>query len=91
MFSIFFDKELLRKRYIQAIDFYYNFILATLVTLLRMQHSPFQYSFRLAGIYRDLPPEVIKKLEPLFFVNDLETLGVNAHIADKWVCDLLNQ
>lgn len=88
MFSIFFDKELLRKRYIQAVDFYFNFILGTLVGALRIEHSPYHYNFRVAGIYRDLPEEIINKLEILYYIKDNENLGCNAQIADTWIREI---
>jgi len=46
IFQLFFDKECNRGNYLDAFDFYYNFAIGGLLTVLRMKHSPYHYTFR---------------------------------------------
>ncbi len=38
-----------------------------LMEILRMQHNPARYNFFTRYATQDLPPEIIKEIEPLFF------------------------
>jgi hypothetical protein len=68
IFQLFFDKEYNRCNYLDAFDFYYNFAIGGLLAVLRMKHSPYHYTFRSKYANYDLPPEVVKRLEDLYFV-----------------------
>jgi hypothetical protein len=73
-FQLFFDKEYNRGNYMDAFDFYYNFAIGSLLMVLRMKYSPYHYHFKSKYINYELPKDVIKQLEELYFVRDPEDL-----------------
>ncbi|MBN1233364.1 MAG: hypothetical protein JXA60_08435 [Candidatus Coatesbacteria bacterium] len=89
MFSIFFEKEMKRKNYIEAVDFYYNFALNSLIIALRIIHTPFHYNFRTKYIHYELPDDIIKKLSSLYFIKDEKDLKEKFEKARKWTNKLL--
>lgn len=90
-FNEFFVKDFNRKHYIEAIDFYNNFILGSLVNLLRIKHSPFHYNFRTKYTYYDFPPKITRKLESLYFVKDKGNLLKKYVLAKKWFYSLAKE
>jgi hypothetical protein len=84
MFWIFIDKQLGRGIVIEALDFYQRVILGSLVEVLRIRYLPARHGFATYYIHYDLPPGVVKKLEGLFFVKDLDDLRKKRRIAEDW-------
>lgn len=68
IFAPFVQKELNRGNFIEAMAFYHSMVLRPLIELLRIRYAPVHSSFYSRYIYYDLPPEVVKRVEPLFFV-----------------------
>ncbi|MDD2889969.1 MAG: hypothetical protein PHE49_04930 [bacterium] len=87
--DVFFLKEINRKNYIEALDFYMNFMISYLVIVLRIKYSPFHYTFRSKYIYYDLPKNISKKLEKLYFIKDVSDLKVKHKIVKKWFYSVL--
>lgn len=83
LFQILILKELNRHNDIEALTFYHSFTLRPLVTLLRIKYQPARYQFHTRYLYYDLPPEVIAKLEPLFFVTSGADLRVKRAAAEQ--------
>jgi len=84
MFNNFVQKEINRGHLLEAIDLYYGLTLATLVEALRIKHNPIHYNFKMQYIHHELPSEVIKKLEHLYFVKDAKDLQEKYREAIKW-------
>lgn len=84
MFNNFVQKEISRGNYLEAMEFYYAFTLATLIEVLRIKHNPFHYDFRMRYVHYELPPEIIEKLEHLYFVKDEKDLQEKYHEATNW-------
>lgn len=84
LFNIFFLKEINRKNYVEAVEFYNAFMLGSLVTVLRMKYAPFHYDFRAKYIYYDLPKRITKKLEKLYFIKDKNDLTRKYKIIKNW-------
>ncbi|MFA5031824.1 MAG: hypothetical protein WC614_02290 [bacterium] len=82
--NVFFLKEINRKNYIEALDFYMNFMLSYLLIALRIKYAPFHYNFRVKYIYYDLPKDIVKKLEKLHFVKDVNDLKAKHKVVKKW-------
>jgi hypothetical protein len=80
----FFEKELNRGNYLEALDFYLNVVLGQLVLVLRIKHAPFHYSFRSKYVYRDLPRDVVSRLEELYLVGRWEDLKLKHDQARAW-------
>lgn len=82
LFQILIHKEIHRKNWIEAIAFYNAYILRPLVELLRIHHKPERYNFSTRYIYYDLPSDVIRGLEDLYFVGDPSELHVKQNQAE---------
>lgn len=78
------EKEALRGRPLDALNFYQGLTLRPLVELLRIVHCPWRHDFGLRYLQRDLPAEVHARLEPLAFVRDLEDLKAKHRQASAW-------
>jgi len=84
MFNVFIQKEINRGNTLEAFHFYYNFTLAFLVEALRIKHGPLHHDFRPRYVHHELPHEIIKKLEHLYFVKDLKDLQTKYLEANEW-------
>lgn len=73
LFHVFIDKEVIRGRELDALQYYQTFTLR-LVEVLRMKHKPWQYNFGLRYLTKDLPPEVYAELKELIFVGSVDEL-----------------
>ena len=90
MFIPFIDKELGRGKPIEALEIYRRVLLNTLVEILRIKHRPFHHDFGVGQLYHDLPPEVIREIEPFFFVRDEEDLSGKAMRAREMLLEVLS-
>lgn len=79
------NKQLNRKNYIEAFDYYYSSLLDLLVEILRIRYSPYHYNFKALNISYDLPEDVVKSLKELIFVKDEEQLEVKYNQATNWL------
>ena len=91
MFNLFFDKEYNRGNYLDAFDFYFNFAIGGLLSVLRMKHSPYHYTFRSKYANYDLPPEVVKKLEELYFVKGPEDMKAKYQRVREWFLSAISE
>jgi hypothetical protein len=74
MFHLFIDKEIKRKREMDAFDLYYNLLLRSLVELLRIKYDPARWSFGCRYLSHALPREVYDEIKTLSFVINLKDL-----------------
>src|SRR5437016_444556 len=84
LFGPFVPKEILRGNKLEALEFYRALVIPALVEALRMRFGPRHYDFRMRYVYRELPPNVVRRLETLSFVRDVEDLGVKYREARAW-------
>lgn len=89
LFQPLVQKEIYRHNAIDAFSFYQSFTLRPLVEVLRIQYDPSRYNFGTRYLYYILPPEVIQRLEPLFFVADIDQLLVNFDKAQQFFRETL--
>lgn len=75
LFQVFTTKELNRDHPIEAFQYYLSFTLRPLIEALRIIYKPFQHNYSTRYIYQEFPPEIIKELEPLYFVRDAADLA----------------
>lgn len=68
-------KEIQRKNYLEALSYYQHEILEPLVELLRLKYQPTKHDFKLKHITRDLPKNVLIKLEYLFSISSIEDIS----------------
>jgi hypothetical protein len=74
LFQVLTLKEIRRGMALDAFMYYQGYTLRPLVEALRMKHDPARYNFHARYLYYDLPKEIVQRLEPLFFVTDLQEL-----------------
>ncbi|MBU1355935.1 MAG: hypothetical protein KJ620_05165 [Candidatus Edwardsbacteria bacterium] len=91
IFQLFFDKEYNRSNYLDAFDFYYNFAIGGLLSVLRMKHSPYHYTFRSKYANYDLPPEVVLRLEDLYFVKGPEDMKAKYQQVKDWFAEAVSE
>lgn len=82
-------KELHRHNHMEAVAFYQAYTVRPLVELLRIQHTPFHYDFYARYLYSELPPELVARLEPLFFLTDAADLSRKREQAEAWFNEVL--
>jgi len=84
LFGPFVEKEILRGNHLEALEFYRALVLPSLVEALRMRHGPRHYDFRMRYVYRELRPDLVRRLERLAFVADTKDLEAKCRDAVAW-------
>ncbi len=84
MFQHLVPKEIRRGRSVDALAFYQAMVLRPLVEALRLMHCPQRRGFGLRYLGRDLPADVVQRVESLAFVRDLHDLGLKHQAAARW-------
>lgn len=91
MFNNFVQKEINRGNYIEAIEWYHAFTISALIEVLRIKYNPVHHNFRTRYIYYELPTEIIKKLENLYFIKDEQDLQEKYYNATKWFQETISK
>jgi hypothetical protein len=89
MFQHIPTKERLRGRAVEALHFYQGMTIRPLVEALRLLHCPVRRGFSVRYLARDLPPDVVQRLEALSFVADLHDLAEKHTQAQAWFWDVM--
>lgn len=91
MFQTLVTKEIYRGNRLEALSSYHACTLRPLVEILRIRYKPSRYNFHTRYVYHDLPPEVVRKLEPLFFVTGDEDVQLKRRFAEDWFYQAIEQ
>jgi hypothetical protein len=91
MYQILTLKELNRGNPLEALAFYNGYTLRPLVEVLRMRYDPTRYNFHTRYIHYNLPAEVVRILESLFFVANTEDIRAKRAQAETWFYETLEQ
>lgn len=91
MYQILTLKELNRGNALEALAFYNGYTLRPLVEVLRMQYDPTRYNFHTRYLHYNLPADVVRKLESLFFVANADDIRAKRAIAEAWFYETLEQ
>lgn len=89
LFQSLVTKEIHRKNGMEAMTFYTGYTLRPLVEAIRLKHDPTRYNFHTRYLYYDFPPDVVKRLEPLFFPANLNDLRAKREEAERWFGELI--
>ena len=84
-------KEVRRGDALAALGSYHRYLLAPLVTLYRVRHTPARHDFGSRYTRDDLPSEVQETLAELSFVADLDDLAAKLPRAERLLRDLLDE
>jgi hypothetical protein len=82
-------KELNRNNTIEAVAFYYGYTLRPLVELLRIKHAPFHYNFHTRYIHYEFPPDIVSRLEKLFYPANPQDLARKREEVEQWFGEVL--
>ncbi len=88
MFNNFIEKEIRRGNHLEAMDLYYNLTLSILLEALRIKHNPTHHDFKMRYVHYELPPEILNKIEKLYFVGSPAELEEKYHEASRWFSEL---
>ncbi len=89
MFQSMTLKELNRGNWLEAQAFYQGYTLRPLVEALRIHYQPTRYNFHTRYVNYELPPEVVQRLERLYFVRDGEDIRVKRAEAEAWFHEII--
>ncbi|HEV2892679.1 MAG TPA: hypothetical protein VG411_02915 [Actinomycetota bacterium] len=84
-------KEVRRGDALAALGSYHRYLLAPLVTLYRVRHTPARHDFGSRYTRDDLPSEVQETLAELSFVADLDDLAAKLPRAERLLRELLDE
>lgn len=88
LFHVFVQKELNRGHVIEAVDTYRVVVLGSLTELLRIRYLPVHHEFQTRYLYSELPSGVVKRLEELFLVRNMQDLERKYTAAREWFDEL---
>ena len=91
MFAHLVEKECRRRHAIDARHFYQSLVLNPLIELLRIRHDPARHDFGARYLHVVLPAPVLKRLEGLSFVRNLDDLQSKHRIALRWFDELARE
>jgi len=91
LYQILALKELNRGNTLEALAFYNGYTLRPLVEVLRMRYASARYNFHTRYIHYDLPADVVRRLESLFFVANADDIRAKRAIAETWFRETIDQ
>jgi hypothetical protein len=91
LYQCMVTKEIYRQNPLDALMFYNSCTLRPLVEALRILHQPARHGFGIHYAHVDLPAEVSKRLEELYFVRDLADIAQKRSEAEAWFYQTLEQ
>jgi predicted nucleotidyltransferase len=91
MFNNFVQKELNRGNYVEAVELYHAFTLASLTEVLRIKYNPFHHDFKMRYVHYELPKEIVQKLADLSFIKDKKDLQEKYDEASRWFQEIISK
>jgi len=90
-FQAWINKEINRKKFLEAFYNYQEKTLKPLVEILRLKFEPTKKDFYINGIYSDLPKRYLTKLENLYKINSLEDLKIKNKQANDLFFEIIKK
>jgi predicted nucleotidyltransferase len=87
--QILVKKEINREHWVDAVSNYHAWTLQPLVEIINIVYRPDRYDFKVKYFSRDLPPEVVARVEPLYKVLDLAELAKKQQLAEAIFAETL--
>jgi hypothetical protein len=91
LYQILTEKEIHRGNHLEAFVFYMAFTLRPLVEVLRIRYVPQRYNFYTRYVYYELPADVVRDLEALYFIADPREISSKRQQAEAWFYRTLDQ
>lgn len=89
MYQVFPQKEIERGNAVEALSYYYGMILRPLVELLRIVHCPQRYNFHTRYVYYELPEDIVRRLESLYYLPNMHAIPRAQELASRLFADTL--
>ena len=77
------EKEIIRGHYIDALAYYFDLTLKPLIRSLRVKYNPVHYNFELRYLYDELPEYLVKEIESLLSIADIDDLKIKLKMAEE--------
>lgn len=77
------EKEILRGHYIDALAYYFDLTLKPLIRSLRVKYNPVHYNFELRYLYDEFPKNIVKEIELLLSITDIDDLKRKLKLAEE--------
>jgi predicted nucleotidyltransferase len=84
LFQVLTLKELNRGNWLEALAYYQGYTLRPLLEVLNMRYRPTRYNFGSRYVYYELPAEVARRLESLYFVASGAAIAAKRAEAEAW-------
>lgn len=82
-FQVWVKKWIKRNSFLETLYYYQNYVLEPLIELLKIIHEPTKKDFWLKHIERDLPKDIVLKVESFYKVNSIEEIELNLEIINN--------
>jgi hypothetical protein len=89
--SVVVDRGAVIRRFHEALAYYHNEVLATLVELLHLKYCPGKRGFGLKHVHADLPESVTRRLEGLYGYTQLEDIAHGVELAAWWWDEIVSE
>ncbi|MBS1519340.1 MAG: hypothetical protein JSS91_14755 [Bacteroidetes bacterium] len=77
------EKEIIRGRYIDALAYYFDLTIKPLIRSLRIKYNPVHYNFELRYLYDEFPAGLVKEIEELLSIRDINDLKIKLNKAEE--------
>ncbi len=84
LYQVLVLKELNRGNDVEALSYYLSYVFRPLVEVLRMKYSPWHYRFFTTYVYYEMPADIARRLQHLYFISDAAVLGKCREEAETW-------
>ena len=90
IFNINVQKEINRGNYLEALILYNSITLGSVVDALRIKYHPFHHDFKTRYVQYELPEQIVRELQRLYFVKDITDLMKKYQEGTRWFYEIVN-
>jgi predicted nucleotidyltransferase len=91
VFNINVQKEINRGNYLEALILYNSITLGSVVDALRIKYSPFHHDFKTRYVRYELPKQIVRELQRLYFVKDITDLMKKYREGTRWFYEIVTE
>jgi len=91
IFNINVQKEINRGNYLEALTVYTSITLGSVVDALRIKYNPFHHDFNTRYVKYELPEQITRELQRLYFVKDIMDLMKKYQEGTKWFYKIIRE
>jgi predicted nucleotidyltransferase len=91
VFNINVQKEINRGNYLEALILYNSITLGSVVDALRIKYNPFHHDFKTRYVQYELPKQIVRELQRLYFVRDITDLIKKYREGTGWFYEIVKE